>query len=1061
MSDFTIRPYAHTDEDAAKLAVMWNESDDQWPGTFTEGVPMTTERVREWMDREVGLAILVVEDPAQERIVGYGSLWEGHDKENLCYVAVLNVHPAHQGKSHARRMLTRMIDLAVELGYHQMDIGTWSGNLKSVPLYKKVGFFWVPDTSVHMENFVPLIRRLPLAQPYFQRHDWYTTFQRELLQVEDDQRHGAMKVYGYHWEADGERLSVLIDREAKAMTGLETDHLSAYAELDEVEPAHGLPYPIRWRVTNKRQAAINVSILASGDPGIQISQQSTFRLEAGQERVVEGRFTVSPDIKVVKKGWPAPRIKTVLVIGGDVIELGTGVRSRPAIVISTEPQYPVVLPGRASTVHVQLNNRLERPLQGVVSLAPEVGVKADWDGLRHEFSLDAQGTAGLPLNVTCDEAGVVPLRFSAVFETDDQQVSTRPARVPLLSLPLGGIVADIGESGDQGDVILIENEFFRLHCRSEGGRCAIWDKADERAISSIREELGPPFDPSELWFKAYDLSLERGSGWVKAILRARSNNFPGLALTKEITLTASPLMTLGYRLVNEGTQTYTVQLNPWVWMGDRQRACLTLPRAERLVHERAALFSSVHGDVPEKPEGMAERWLAWKIAAFTLGLIWGDDVEEHKWEWSSLNLKRSSLTLEPGAAADMPPLYLYAGPGDWVDVRRTWARMADQPLQRMQPQPGRKPDIGFDPSPAITLSDQVELTLRADSVREQALDGRILIEPPPGWRVEPVEFPLNQLKHEQPLVAPLRLDGTGQKVGAHVGQFCLESDRFDVAEPFTLIRLGHDSAPVQVAELREDDHLLFQIDNGWSRWQVAPDYHAGVVRWTVGQSDVNHLRSAFPQEGGASMGWLKPWFGGIQPILMPDDVEAEGWPGKLYEEQFTAQPCTRTDERGIDWTGLCLTARIKREAFRGLRVEVAYLTVGRSNLLKIVYRLVNETQVFWRVIPGLLTFGQVDGRFDNTTLHADDVQMKRTSVMTWAVVGDWGAMTNPESGRTLAVIKGTPGAWLELSDYGQDGGHVFGFKRLLIPPQDQAEMVVYVALTDSLKEARRYAVLSA
>jgi hypothetical protein len=208
------------------------------------------------------------------------------------------------------------------------------------------------------------------------------------------------------------------------------------------------------------------------------------------------------------------------------------------------------------------------------------------------------------------------------------------------------------------------------------------------------------------------------------------------------------------------------------------------------------------------------------------------------------------------------------------------------------------------------------------------------------------------------------------------------------------------------------------------------------------------------------MGWVKPWFGGIGPTLMPDDVEAPGWPGKLHEEQFTARRCTRTDERGIDWTGLCLTARIKREAFRGLRAEVAYLTVGRSNLLKIVYRLVNETQLFWRVIPGLLTFCQVDGRFDNTTLHADDVQMKRTPVMTWAVVGDWGAMTNPESGRTLAVVKGTPGAWLELSDWGQDGGHVFAFNRARIPPQNQAEMVVYVALTDSLKEAQRYAVLS-
>ncbi len=232
MKNFTIRPYAFTDEDAAKLAVMWNESDDQWPGTFTDGVPFTAQRVSEWMERETGLAMWVIDDPDQERIVGYGSMWDEADKEKTCDVALLNVHPAYQGKSLARRMLTRMVDQAIELGYEQMTIGTWPGNLKSVPLYKKVGFFWTPDTNVHMDNYVPLIRQLAVARGYFERHDWYTTFRRELQQVEDEQRHGEQKVYRYHWAENGDSLTVLIDREAHAITALETERFAAYAELD-------------------------------------------------------------------------------------------------------------------------------------------------------------------------------------------------------------------------------------------------------------------------------------------------------------------------------------------------------------------------------------------------------------------------------------------------------------------------------------------------------------------------------------------------------------------------------------------------------------------------------------------------------------------------------------------------------------------------------------------------------------------------------------------------------------------------------------------------------------
>ncbi len=194
-------------------------------------------------------------------------------------------------------------------------------------------------------------------------------------------------------------------------------------------------------------------------------------------------------------------------------------------------------------------------------------------------------------------------------------------------------------------------------------------------------------------------------------------------------------------------------------------------------------------------------------------------------------------------------------------------------------------------------------------------------------------------------------------------------------------------------------------------------------------------------------------------MLMPDGLEEEGWPGKFHEEQFAPQPCERTDEGGIEWSGLCLTAALKSEQFRGLRAEIAYLTVGRSNLLKVVYRIVNETGIYWRVITGLLSFCQPDGRYDNTTLHTDGVQLKRAQVMTWVTGGTWGTATNPESGRTLVAVKGTPDAWMELSDWGQDSGHLSGFKRTLIPPQGHAEMVVYLALADSLDDGRRYAAL--
>ena len=58
-TDFRIELYRH-DHDAG-LAEMWNASDQQWPGGFTRGVPMTAARVADWMDKQVTLLRLMSE----------------------------------------------------------------------------------------------------------------------------------------------------------------------------------------------------------------------------------------------------------------------------------------------------------------------------------------------------------------------------------------------------------------------------------------------------------------------------------------------------------------------------------------------------------------------------------------------------------------------------------------------------------------------------------------------------------------------------------------------------------------------------------------------------------------------------------------------------------------------------------------------------------------------------------------------------------------------------------------------------------------------------------------
>jgi GNAT superfamily N-acetyltransferase len=1045
---------------------MWNESDDQWPGTFNEGVPMTEEKVRDWMDKEACLMRLVVQERDNGKIVGYGSLWETPGRDDSCYVELLNVHPEHQKRSLARRMLAQMVDWAVENNYRRMAISTWPGNLKSVPLYKKVGYFWIPDTAVRMENYIPAVRQLPVAGAFFERHDWYGAFRRELEQVEDDLRHpatGDMKVYIYRWEEDGEFLEAVIDREGQALTGLETTDFAVYAVVGESEPAQGIVYPVCWKVTNKRDEPVDVSVLADGEGSIKLSHRASLTLAAGEERVVEATFTCAADAPLPVRNKPAPKIKTTMVIGGGsapgseqcVMELGTGLRYRPAVEIGAEPEFPSLLPGQQKQVHLQLRNRTDRALRGTVKITPQPGLATDW--MAREFEVGPKGYVGLPLAVTCQGTLTAPLLATATFMDDGQEVTTPPQRIPLLVTPLGGVSACRDK-----DKLVIENDFFQLVCKVNGGQCRVWSKARQRNDSVISEEIGPPFDPWDLWEKQYDLALEQGRGWAKAVATAKSGRFPGLTVNREVTVTGSPLVQVRYRLVNEGARPYKLQVRPRVRLGGKEAGCTALPHRERLVVERAAEFPASDGDLPKKPERLAEQWMASTHEGQVVGVIWNQDVVEHENWWENLFLYLSERTLEPQSAVEVGPLYLYFGPGDWQDVRRSWQRTVGQVARRgeAQPQTGRPHAFGFSPSPLVTLNGRVEAQLYADNVCERDLQGKIVIEPPAGWAVDRAECAMEGLNHEKALREPVCLTAQNGRVGAFEGRLHFNGTQFDETCPFAVIRLGDEDAVVQVTEREEAGQGVWGIANGRCTWTVAPAYHGGIVAWheSCGQEAQipNHLMTAFPENG--EIGWLKPWLGGIWPMIIALDSNA--WPGKLHEETFIAAPLEMTDARGIVWRGVQVAASLKRKDFEGLRVEVAYLTVGHSNVLKAVYRLVNETSAYRRLRPGLLTYCQVDGAYKDTVLYGEGYQRKRTPQTPWLTVGPWGAAVNPQSGRAMVMVGGSGKKGVELSDWGVDGGHLMFYNSVVLEPLGSHELVTYLALAESLEEAKRYEALA-
>jgi hypothetical protein len=130
-------------------------------------------------------------------------------------------------------------------------------------------------------------------------------------------------------------------------------------------------------------------------------------------------------------------------------------------------------------------------------------------------------------------------------------------------------------------------------------------------------------------------------------------------------------------------------------------------------------------------------------------------------------------------------------------------------------------------------------------------------------------------------------------------------------------------------------------------------------------------------------------------------------------------------------------------------------------VLKVIFRLENQTAVYRQASPNLLSYFQVDGAYDNAVLVTDGMERKRTKSMYWEWHPScWTAVVNPDTGRAITVITASGRRETFLHDLGPEGGHVWLSEEAQIPPHSHHEMITYLVLADSLAQGKQYAVLS-
>lgn len=1027
-------------EDAENVAQMWNESDSAWPGGFTGGVPFTAERVLRDQTQTRFISTFVAF--ADGKAVGYCSLTRSRQDPRTAYVATLSAHPSYHGQGFGRDLLKAALARTVELGFDRLDLHTWAGNLKAVPLYKKTGFFWVPGTAVHMENYLPTILRQPLVRDFLRDADWYACFQRDLSVRPDDYREQGARVYPYEFRRDGERLRVLVDPESRGITAVETEAFSIACRARSSRAPIGVSVPIRWDLDNRRpeRGPLRVAVVAEGERGLGVALRRVLDVESSA--TLMGAVLAATDAGARRPDDPAHVVRTTVVVGSTAVDLTTGVRVCKPVEVSAPNGCLYLTPGLPRRVALAVHSNLESTVTAALRLAGPAGAVVEPAELAVDLPPNGHATVETTITASVEGAHVLSVQVGLDDVGPDESGARSLQQVPIHVVGLGGVVS----SFDDHRVFLTTAQ-LRVIAHRRAAAVVVTEATSGAELVRNTSALGPPFGLSDLDNLDFDVHVERTPRSAIAVLSGRPAAYPCLTLERRVEVAPGPAVRIGHRLVNASDRAHDLAVQT-VCRGGPDPSRVAAPLAEGLMVEEAIGLPDWQDPRWTTPASFRESWLAYEGQGLVVGWAWDRASAVEAGGWSRLKLQLPFGEVPPGGTVDGPPLWLYGGPGGWDAVRHFWRAMVQPGADSWPEEPGRA--LGVVVEPAVLAGGAARLELR--SLRGAPQRGHARLDFPVGPAVEPAGFDVGALGRGAPHRQDVRIEWPrGAAAGAWQGTLRFASDAWLFDLPVTLIRGGDGVTPVRVGEEEREGRRVVVVDNGRLTFAVAPDFAGSLVSLSEGAA--SHVLSAFPAE--RPYRYLNPWFGGVTPQALP--VSAGG-AQPMAARSYRWSETEREGLLGQTWRGVALTAAPEHEDLVGLGLTAEYLTLGGSNLVAVAVRTTGGYGPI-ELAYGALVFPAPGGSSADAIVHFQrgELWSQRPNGTAHAVVDGWVAVENPRTGDVVALVAGSSDTTLRVVHQGRDLTMLAAtIERSIDRTGPDREAIAFLVVGKSLAEARLY-----
>lgn len=896
--------------------------------------PATAERMRREFLSSNSYGQWVCEHEGE--IVGYISLEANPNQPQHAYVGLLNARPDHHGKGVGRRLLRRTLRTAIDAGFERVDINTWPANRKAVPLYKKTGFFWSPETSVLMQNFIPTLLRMPLLADLFEGHDWYRIQKRDLDVCEDVDYWHDVRVYRYRFSTDERQAEIIVDRQAAMVTALETDGLAVSAWVGAEELPALQEHRLHYEFRNKTDRPMSVSLPARGEQGVPVTTEESFELVEMKQLSIP--FRLPAELERKKPGESPHRVLSTVVVDGVPVRLGTAVPARDPVEIEYHGEG---LPaGKWTELRIKLRNRLPFRASGRLWVGLPDGLDSDERDLT--FSIPRGKWGAVSLHVRASRPASYPLELRVCFDDETAgrlSEGETPAPAPrgrtrtvwLRAFAPGTFAWSADEERRE---VTVESDRLRLVFRRAtqwgSGWLSLHDKcAGQQLMSFGMPTLGPPFGDFRAVPEVFDADVRHVPAGIEMTTRRRVDRFPGVTLERRITLSAG-MLKVEHILLNSSDREAGVQVR-WRCRGGLNRCRFTLPLSGGLVQHERSGWSDWPGwdEIVQPGSEFPESWVAADRDGLVCGVTWEGDPEVSPSGDGGAQFTWDTKGLPAGRTAALSPVYLVAGSGDWKVVRSFWSTYVHSG-RLTKPEEKHPPKRNllraeFDEKPLVLGDAAREVMLELTSEQERALRGRAELMLPDAVALEDgareLAIDVGQLDGDHTVRRSLTLVARSAGPMAGVARLKFTSQRQAHTLDIPLIALG----PAGECSLKGDQDTV-AVDTGSMSFRSSAE-HGGSVASLL-RDEREFLRSSYPE--AEPYQWMNPWYGGIRGFVGSDRDR------KLHDLKTTIEPTCVEGRSGRAWRGASLRVRPQHKDWRWLRYHVQYVATAGSSLLAVL-----------------------------------------------------------------------------------------------------------------------------